>query len=119
MTGFQPLVAVAGQLENIGDRRTEVLKLNIGSPDFQNVTINSFPFKRTMTVVRGVGFFLPINIYNILGGQDGDVLILAGRDVRLVTTGNLDLLGNYLLQPGKSILLYYYNGDWNELNRSP
>lgn len=120
MSGFQPLVAVAGQIEAVGSRRTEILKLNIGPPDFKNVSTTSFTFSRTMTFVRGVGMFLPVNIFNITGGADGDVLILGGRDARLINgLGNLDLSGNYLLQPGKSVLLYSYNGTWNELNRSP
>jgi hypothetical protein len=117
MTGFQPLAVIAGQIENVGDRRTEILKLNLGSPDIQNIT-GDFDFQRTMTFVRGIGGI--VNVLNITGGADGDLLIIGGRDVRLVDAlGNLNLLANYLLQPGKTMMLYYFNGAWEELNRSP
>lgn len=118
MTGFQPLIALNGQIEKVGKRRTEIHKLNLGLPDHQNIG-GDFLYRKTVTFVRGVAFFLPVNVFNIAGGQGGDLLILGGRDVRLMLGGNLKLLTNYLLQPGKTMMLYYHNNAWTELNRSP
>jgi 1,6-anhydro-N-acetylmuramate kinase len=118
MTGFQPLIAFAGQLENVGDRRTEVLKLNVGAPDIQNISGPSFNFQRTVTFVKGIGGL--VNVSSIFGGENGDLLFLGGRDVKLLNgVGNLVLQNNYTLQPGKTMILYFTGGAWNELNRSP
>ena len=115
---MQPLAVIAGQIENIGKRRTEIHKLNLGLPDLQNIG-GGFLFRKTVTFVRGVAFALPVNVFNITGGKGGELLILGGRDVRLMLGGNLDLLANYLLRPGKTMMLYYRSGAWTELNRSP
>lgn len=118
MSGSQPLIMLAGQIENVGDRRTEIHRLNLGAPDVRNIS-GDFNFRRTVTFVRGVAFALPVNVFNIIGGQVGDLMILGGRDTRLVSgPGNLELFSNYLLQPGKTIMLYFH-GTWTELNRSP
>lgn len=117
MTGLQPLAIIAGQIENIGKRQTEIHKLNLGLPDLRNIG-GDFLFRKTVTFVRGVAFALPVNVFNITG-ETGDLLILGGRDVRLMLGGNLRLLANYLLRPGKTMMLYYHSGAWTELNRSP
>jgi len=115
---MMPLAVIAGQIEKIGNRRTEILKLNLGPPDLQNIG-GDFNFRRTMTFVRGVALGLPVNVFNIFQGETGDILILGGRDVHLMLGGNLKLFTNYLLQPGKTIMLYYHNNVWLELDRSP
>lgn len=118
MTGYQPLIMLAGLLQTVGDRRTEILKLNIGPPDNIVVTGPTFPFNRSVTFARSTTGIQ--NVTTIPGGEVGDVLFLGGRDVRLIDgVGNLELAANYILQPGRSMILYFAGTRWVELNRSP
>lgn len=115
MTGFQPIVVAAGTLEQVGTRRTEILKLNLGPPNVITTGAASIPFDRTVTRIIGSGQ----DITTITGGAVGDVAIVAGQNCRLRNNiGNLILASNFVLQGGRSIVLYFTGTNWVELNRS-
>jgi|GEM_PF-2997324 len=114
MTGFQPLVAIAGMLEQVGGRRTEIHRLNLGPPATVITFTDSFAYAKTVTFAIGAGQI----VRTITGGAVGDLLILAGDDIRLRPGGNLNLSGNMNLSVGRSIILYYTGATWYELNRS-
>jgi hypothetical protein len=116
MPGFQPLIIVDGQIESLGDRQLEVKKLNIGGEEIINVTSD------TVTVTRSNHFLENANsgvqqVDTILGGDEGDLLLLKGNDIRLRTNGNLQMSSNYRLEPGRSIVFIHTGGDWLELAR--
>ncbi len=115
MSGLRSLAMVAGQIEDIGERRNEVLRLNFGSPEILNVAGN-FAVTRTMVIVNGVNW---VKTFFIYGGQEGDILILRGSGVELQDTGgNLLLDSKYKLKPNKLIVLFFENGNWSELLRT-
>ena len=114
MSGFRSLAMVAGQIEDIGNRRNEILRLNFGPPEVLNVAGN-FSVTRTVVVANGNN----VNTDSIFGGQEGDLLILRGDGVELQDTGgNLILESKYKLKPFKTIILYFENGNWSELLRT-
>lgn len=105
---------VAGQIEDIGDRRNEILRINFGPPETLNVAGN-FAVSRTMVVANGVD----VKTYSIFGGQEGDLLVLRGDGVELQDSGgNLILESKYKLKPFKLIILYFENNNWSELLRT-
>lgn len=115
MSGFQPLVVLAGLIQNVGDRRSEILRLNLGPPERLTV-VGDFTISRTIVFV--VSPFNPI-VRNILGGEEGDLLILGGNNVRLRGGGgNLQLDGGYDLVTGRVIIFYQTPaGQWFEIYR--
>jgi hypothetical protein len=105
---------VAGQIEDIGERRNEILHLNLGPPEILNVAGN-FAVTRTIVVVNGND----AKTYNIFGGQEGDLLLLRGDGVELQDSGgNLILESKFKLKPFKLIILYFENNNWSELLRT-
>ena len=115
MSGFRSLAMIAGQIEDIGERRNEVLKLNFGPPEVLNVAGN-FAVSRTVVIANSAYW---IKTFSIYGGQEGDLLILRGKGIELQNSGgNLILESKYVLKPFKLIVLYFENNNWSELFRT-
>jgi len=118
MPGLQPLSAVLGQLEAIGDRRTEINFLNIGN---LAVTFTNPP---VLTVASSFVFmFGGGQIEQIVGGEQGDILFLvAGANTQMRNTlagsANLRLSGNFNMGFGDTMVLLFGGSTWVELTRS-
>lgn len=114
MTGFQPLIVSAGQAEQVGNRRTEILRLNLGPPETV-VATGDFSITRTAVYVSAAG---NPQVKNIYGGQTGDVLILSSNGIKLRSGGNLALTSNMNLG-GNDVIAFYWTGStWWELWRN-
>ena len=106
---------IAGQIEDIGDRRNEILRINFGAPEALNVA-GDFVVSRTVVKVTATPW---TKVFNIYGGQEGDLMILRGNGVELQdSSGNLILESKYKLKPFKLIVLYFENNNWSELFRT-
>lgn len=91
-----------GQIERVGDRRSEIKRLNLGGRS----TIAS---AKTITVTQ-TAHELTGNkdVETILGGMEGDVLILFGKS-KVKDKGNIDLneKDHKLDKDGPLTLVYY------------
>lgn len=108
-----PLVLVEGMIQRLDPNdRLEVRRLNIG--EFEHIVATS----RTITVSNSfVRLTAPSGTQNvdiILGGQEGDVLVLFGNNIRLRrrNDGNLKLGSNTLLNNNGSTLLVCVGAFW-------
>lgn len=118
MAGFQPLIIDAGQIERAGSRRTEIRWLNFGPLAVINVTSSTITATQTLHFLQGNGGPRK-NVDNILGGQESDLLIVGGNNVRLRSVGNLVLgTANILIDPGESAMLIFVGSNWFELSRN-
>jgi len=119
VAGLQPLVIVDGQIEALGDRKLEIQKLNLGTEELILVG----PAPGNSVTITGSHHFLENatggvrNVDNILGGEEGDMLILKGNDIRLRGAGNLEMSSNYRLEPGRTIVFLFAGGVWLEIAR--
>jgi len=116
MPGLEPLTIEEGLIQVAAGRRVEIQKLNIGP-------LVTIPVSSSTVTVTGSFHFLNNvgggnqNVDNILGGVEGDILVLGGSGIRLRSVGNLSLPSNFLLQTGKSIVLVFI-GNWFQLSRT-
>ena len=115
MSGLQPLSAVLGQIEAIGDRRIEINRLNLGNFD-PVLAQNTVTIEKTFTLLVGPAFGRQ-NVDTILGGEQGDILILFGNNVRLRGNGNLIIPNNFALDLFDSIIFISSGSQWIEINR--
>jgi hypothetical protein len=121
VSGFWPLVVLAGQQEQVGNRRLELLKINLGPIPAVPVS-GDFAFAGTVMKLLSPGG--KIQVDNITGGLEGDLLILLASpisdEVKIKTgTGNVELNeGDMKLTDFASITLLFDNGFWRELGRS-
>lgn len=121
MAGFQPVVMVGGQFEQVGDRRCEVLRLNIGPAT--SIFVTGLTFSITTSchrIFNTTGSHIVAT--NILGGVEGDLIFLfsggSPHRVRL-QNGAFFVLGtnNFDLQGINSIVLYRTAINWEEVSR--
>lgn len=117
MSGFQPLIIDQGLIQAVGDKRVEIKRLNFGPLTTINVTTDTIIAQQTLHFLNATGVFT-INVDFILDGEESDLLILGGNNIRLRSVGNLSLSSNLLLQPGRSIVLLFVAGAWFELSRT-
>lgn len=121
MSGFWPLVVLAGQTEQVGSRRLELLKINLGDV-LTTIVFGDFAYERTLMKVESL--IGKIDVLNITGGVEGDLLILLaeplGDEVKLKATGGNLLLnsGDMKLRDTASITLLKEASNWRELGRS-
>lgn len=113
MVSFQPLIIATDTIERVKDRRTEIIKLNLGEPFIQIIS-GDFEFQRTVMFVHSANGIT--NVYNIWGGEIGDLLILGGNNVHLKNGGNLELRSNFLLTLRRSVILYKIATTWFQIN---
>ena len=116
---------LAGQIEQNGDRRTQISKLNIGPRTAVNVTgagpvsIDSDNFGSWIRLRGRSGVRTEVN--QIDNGQEGDLLIVHGRNIRLDNTGgNVRMQGGGYDMDGRDMvfLLCQPNGLWWEIARA-
>ena len=122
MAGFQPVVMAVGQFEQVGDRRTEVLRLNIGPAVSIFVTTTTFTITRSChRVFNNTGS--NITVTDILGGTEGDVVFLfsggsANRVKLQNSSANFDLDGDFDILNARNIVLYRTSTLWEEVTRT-
>ncbi len=116
MAGLQPLVIVDGQIEALGNRRLEIQKLNLGDEEIILVASDTVAITGSHHFLENAGGGVQ-NVDDILGGEEGDFLVLKGNDIRLRTNGNLQMPSNYRLEPDKTIVFLYAGGVWLEIAR--
>jgi hypothetical protein len=120
VSGQPPLVMIAGQIERVRNRRSELKRINLGAPSLITVT-GDFAYRRTpMEVTSNTG---KVDVFNITNGREGDLLILfsnpAGDEVKLKKSGGNILLNSDMKLKGlSSITLYYTASVWREVTRS-
>jgi len=99
-----PLILVDGQIEQAG-------RLNIGN--FEHIVATSTTITISNSFVRLTSPSMQ-NVDTILGGNQGDVLILFGNNVglRRRNNGNLELRSNTLLNNNRSTMLVCVGPFW-------
>lgn len=123
MSGLEPLAIVAGQIEAVGPRRTQIRKLNIGPRETINVSGATAIVDVTNNVswvrIRGTSV-IRTTITTILGGVEGDLLFVDGRNIRFQGGGNLRLQGAFNMDGADMIcFIYNRNNRWFEFSRKP
>jgi hypothetical protein len=116
MPGFEPILAVEGQLETASGRRVELNRINLGPQDYV-LAANTVTIHKTNTFLDG-GLGSRVSVETILGGQESDLLLLFADNVRLMTSGNITISSNFKMDFGDSIMLFYVQGSWIELSRT-
>lgn len=113
---------VAGQIQQNNGNKTQVTKLNIGprseinlttlTPDINTSTIGSWVRIRKQNGARAV-------IDTFTDGEEGDVLFIHGRNIRLQNGGNLRVQGGGFNMDGSDMVAFIQqpNGNWFELAR--
>lgn len=107
-----PLVIIDGLVQQLDPSdRLEVNRLNIGEWDNIIATSDTITVSSSFIRLRAPIFQ---NVDNILGGEEGDVLVIFGNNVRLRRTalGNLKLRANTLLNGNRSTMLVYTGSFW-------
>jgi hypothetical protein len=123
MTGFQPLIIDAGQIERAGERRVEILRLNIGPAIPIFVSGSSFTITRSCHTISNLTNN-DLDVMMIDGGEEGDVVVfltgLLNKKVKLKQSANLVLTNEFQFQSGKpnSITLYNNGSSWEEIARA-
>ncbi len=118
MAGLQPLTIEAGMIQLIGDRRTELRRINLGPISPIVVTSDTIVVQFSSHFLDGNGGGTK-NVDFILGGVEGDLLVLFGDNVRVRNNGNVDFGPNMLFNnPRKSLTLLFRNNFWYELSRT-
>lgn len=85
MAGFSPLTVVGGQLEAIGIRRNESKFVNFG-PIVPILAADTITITQTLHFIVKVG---NTDVRTILGGQEGDLLIILGAGTKFKKGGNV------------------------------
>ena len=116
MAGLQPLVIVDGQIEALGDRKLEIQKLNLGTEELILVSSDTVTITGSHHYLENAGGGVQ-NVDDILGGEEGDFLILKGNDIRIRQNGNIQMSSNYRLEPGRTLVLLFAGGVWLEIAR--
>lgn len=107
MSLSEPLVILDGLLQRAGNTTVKANRVALGEPVTIQVTGD---FTMTNSVHRlqkgtpGGGY---VNVDNIFGAEPGEILFLFGDGVRLRNNGNMFLPGNFKLDLGNTILLYW------------
>jgi hypothetical protein len=124
VSGLEPLAIVAGQIENVGKRRTQISKINIGPRETINVSgavaVPDVTNTSSWVRIRGTDA-TRTTIQTILGGEDGDLLFVNGRNIRMMGGGNLRLQGAFNMD-GSMMIVFIYHGSnnyWFEYSRKP
>lgn len=107
-----PLVIIDGLIQQLDPNdRLKVERLNIGPWD--NILVTSNTVTVSSSFVRLRSPFLR-NVDVILGGEEGDVLVVFGNNIRLrrVASGNLKLRSNTLLNNNRATMLVYTGSIW-------
>jgi hypothetical protein len=103
----QPLVVRSGQLEAAEDEKVQILRLNIGPSEPVIVTSD------TVTLTRTLSHFIDggsKKVKNILGGDEGDVIILTGDNIDLEDKGNI--AKKLKLKADEAVTLVYIAAEW-------
>lgn len=126
---FQPLIIDAGEQEQVGTRRTEILRLNVGPAIPIVVVATVFTVTRTCHRISN-RTATDFEITRIDGGLEGDILILfTGKlNGRVILNslslpspfpqlGNLDLSADFEFMNRRHIVLYKNATNWVDLGR--
>ena len=122
MPGLQPLAAVLGQIEAVGDRRTEIPFLNIGNLNVVVANSPAITVTNSFVFLSSAGGTQQINQIN--GGEQGDLLFLvSGGNISMRDTfagaANLRLAGHFNnMGFGDTMVLLFGGSTWVELTRS-
>lgn len=103
-----PLIVKFGQMEILTDAdKCQIHRLNLGAsePLIASDTITALANMHHLVSPGGVTF-----VSTILGGEEGDILILTGEQVWLRRGGNIAQAAR--LQEDKALTLYFINGQW-------
>lgn len=112
-----PLAVFNGQIEAIGDRKTSVKWLNFGPAAV-------IPASETITATQTLLFISAppgqrVDVVNILGGEQGDLLIVFGNNIRLQSSGNIDISSNNLNIDFFDNIVFIFGIDkWREIGRT-
>ena len=122
MAGSQPVIIENGGLEQVGTRRCEILRLNIGPAISIFVTTTTFTITRSChRVFNNTGS--NITVTDILGGLEGDIVVLfsggsANRVKLQNSSANFDLDGDFDILNARNIVLYRTSTLWEEVTRT-
>lgn len=106
MAGHSPLAVVDGQLEALGGRRVETKLLNFG-PILPILAANTITVTQTLHFIVKVG---NTDVKTILGGTDGDLLIIQGEGTKFKKGGNISESFDATSRP---TFLLYDGTTWN------
>jgi hypothetical protein len=113
-----PLGIIGGLLQQLGENKIYLPNINLGPPQVINVTSNAVTKAKSVIRLIKVPVGGTIDLHFINGGEDGDLLIAFGTDVKLKrNVGNLAIDSDLTLEPGRSIVMYLDAGKWQELCR--
>lgn len=119
---FKPLILRAGQIEQ--QQSGDGIKLNLGIAIPLVIVSGVIAISGSYHSVDTEGAAPTDNLDNILGGQEGDVLILKStNDGRTVVVrdnvGNCRISGNFQMNHSTDTITLLFNGTfWLELSRS-
>lgn len=109
---------LAGQLQQAGNIKLSLPNINLGVP---STILVSGPVITVNTSVVNLVKSTPggdIDLTTINGGEEGDLLIAFGDNVKLKRSGNISMPSDFTLQPERCIVLYFWNAKWNQVSRS-
>lgn len=108
---MRPLVVLDGLIQQLSDSdRLEVARLNVGP--FENINVVSPIVVPSRSFVRLVGPSPNTNVAWFFGGQEGDVLFMAGVNIRFKSYGNLLISNNYQLNNNQTLIWLYSGSVW-------
>ena len=113
MSLSEPLVILNGLLQRAGDTTVQCNRFALGPSSVIGVTGDFTMTNSVHLLVKATPGFGRVNVSNIFGAEDGELLFLFGDRIRLRRNGNMLLpRTNINLNTGDSILLYWANFQW-------
>jgi len=106
----QPLIIKNGLIQSAEDEKVQILRLNIGLSEPVHVTSTTVNINRTLSHLIPSG---SNKVKTILGGEEGDVLVFTGDNVRLRKGGSI--AQRNLLVSNKAIELIFVTEIWIKL----
>lgn len=107
-----PLIVRNGLMQSAGRTRLRLPRVNVGQSERINVTGPAVTIYRTLHHLASVN---RQDVYFIDGGQDGDILLLTGENVRLVPGGNININGNLPLITTIARFFVLISGEWTRV----
>src|SRR5688572_1883889 len=115
---FSPLIMMMGQIQQAGLEKLYLPNINLGVPP--TILVSGPTITKTTSVVNLLKSTPggSIDLLTINGGEEGDYLIVFGDNVKLKRTGNISMPSDFTLEPDRCIVLFFWNGVWNQVSRS-
>lgn len=112
-----PLIVLNGQIHQAGLTKLDLPNINIGVPP--TVIVTGPTVTKTLSTINLVKIGGGIDVTDINGAEEGDLLVVYGDNVKLKRSGNMSAMpSDMTLEPGRCIVLHYWGGGWKQVSRS-